>query len=364
MKTDLLELICCPSCYQTLTVASYHTQEQEIWEGMLLCSHCHQRYPIYKGMPYLYVDNVSWQPKAIEAEGWVTLHKNQGNYEPGEDAVDLQIPYFPHPPWISVARSFDIALEQLNLTGNETILDLGAGRGWASKHFALRNCKAVALDVRTDDNTGLGRGKALMDDANVYFERIIGDGENLPFLDESFDIVFCAASLHHAIDLSLFIKNISKVLKPGGRLCAINEPCLNVITDAEKLLAHNAAKELAVGINETRPTLLDYDEALKQAGLESVASFPPVSYSMDDDRLRHWATHIGAIRPPLQLLLSKHHFWSWVHYIKLRLHGLAKGSLWSAHRYKATTKRRQVEASILLWVSSEIFLLARKPYQK
>ncbi|MFZ0546357.1 MAG: methyltransferase domain-containing protein [Candidatus Promineifilaceae bacterium] len=362
MKTELLELICCPSCHQTLTVESYQIQKSEIWEGLLTCSHCHRQYPIHKGMPYLYVDNVDWQPKAKEAEGWVLIHKNEGNYEPGEDAVDLKIPYFPHPPWLTVARSFDIALMQLNLTGNEVVLDLGAGRGWAAKHFALQKCRAVALDVRTDENVGLGRAKALMEDAGVYFDRIIGDGENLPFFNESFDIVFCAAALHHATNLPLFIKNISKVLKPGGRLCAINEPCLNVISNAEKLLARNAVRELSVGINETRPNLIDYKAALHGADLQIVSAFPPTSYNMDDGRLRRWATQIGAIRPSVRVQLNRQYVLSWASYLARRLQGAAKGSLSKVNAYTADTERQQIEASVLLWVGGEIILLAHKPH--
>ena len=362
MKTELLDLICCPSCYEALTVESYERYESEIWEGLLACYHCHQQYPIHKGMPYLYVDNAAWQPKAIEGEGWVTLHKIQGNYEPGENAVDLQIPYFPKPPWLTVAHSFDIALATLDLEGNETILDLGAGRGWASKHFALHNCRAVALDVRTDENTGLGRGKALMDDAGVYFDRIIGDGENLPFFDNSFDIVFCAASLHHATDLPLFIKNISKVLKPGGRLCAINEPCLNLISDGDKLMARNAAKELAVGINETRPNLFEYESALHNADLEIISAFPPISHHMDDVHLRQWAQTLGAIRPSIRMQPIKHALLGWVRYIARRGLGVRKGSLSQANSYSASSERRQLEASVLLWVGGEIFLLAQKPH--
>jgi ubiquinone/menaquinone biosynthesis C-methylase UbiE len=217
------------------------------------------------------------------------------------------------------------------------------------------------LDVRTDEKVGLGRGKALMDNAGVYFDRIIGDGENLPFFSDSFDIVFCAASLHHATDLSLFIKNISHVLKPGGRLCAINEPCLNIISDGDKLLARNAAKELAVGINETRPNLFDYEAALKGADLEIISTFPAPSYEMNEAHLRRWAKVMGAIRPSWVQRPPKQHAFSWAQYVARRAQGLVKGSLFRANSYLAESERHQLEASVLIWVGGEIFLLARKP---
>jgi SAM-dependent methyltransferase len=362
MKADLLDLIVCPACSQTLTVESHQRHEPEIWEGLLTCSHCHQQYPIHKGMAYLYVEDDDWQPKAREAEGWVTLHKNQGIYEPGEDAVDLQIPYFPEPPWLAVAHSFDIALKELNLTGNEIILDLGAGRGWAAKQFALRGCRVVALDVVTDEKIGLGRARALMDHADVYFDRIIGDGENLPFFNNTFDIVFCSAALHHATNLPLFIKNIGKVLKPGGQLCAIYEPCRDITKDSEKLLASHASQELAVGINETCPSLFEYEAAIEGAGLEIMAAFPPPAYDMDEATLHRWAITLGAIRPSLRIQPSKQYVLGWARYLVKRLQGLAKGSLSQANAYLADNARKQLEAAVLLWAGGEIILLTRKPH--
>ena len=67
----------------------------------------------------------------------------------------------------------------LNLNGSERILDLGAGRSWAAKAFAKKGCYSVAIDIVPDDQIGLGRSKVIMNAANTYYERIIGDNENL-----------------------------------------------------------------------------------------------------------------------------------------------------------------------------------------
>jgi hypothetical protein len=50
------------------------------------------------------------------------MHQDLGIYEIGENSVDLHIPYYPQEPWIKVAKSFDIALQELALTGQETVL--------------------------------------------------------------------------------------------------------------------------------------------------------------------------------------------------------------------------------------------------
>ena len=117
-----------------------------------------------------------------------------------------------------------------------------SGPGPAS---TARRCRAVALDIVPDANVGLGRGRALMEDADVYFERVIGDGERLPFNPESFDLVFSHASLHHSSNLPLLLQNVSRVLRPGGRLCAI-EPSISILESEEKVLARDATPELDV----------------------------------------------------------------------------------------------------------------------
>ena len=49
-------------------------------------------------------------------------------------------------------------------------------------------------------------------------ELIVGDCENLPFPDTSFDAVICCQSFHHYPNVQAFFNSVSRVLRPGGRL--------------------------------------------------------------------------------------------------------------------------------------------------
>lgn len=362
MRADLLELLRSPCCHAHLRLDEPQVKHDEVWSGRLICAHCGAAYSILRGMPQLYLDDERWQPKAIEAEGWVTYHKNLGIYEVVEDAVDLHIPYYPEEPWIGVARSFDVGLELAGLTGAETILDLGAGRGWAAKHFAGLGCRVVALDVVADDNVGLGRAKGLMDHAAVYFDRLIGDGENLPLASDSFDLVFTAAALHHSSHLAQLMREIGRVMKPGGRLLALREPCISVAADEAATLADVAADEMEVGINETRPNLLNYLDALDGAGLRVVRAVAPEIYVMDDGQLVANSRQWGALPPPVRVrdphgsLRRQRFYW---------------GPRWQAARrgrYLATRRalrpfagRARLELAHLMWAGGELILLAEKP---
>lgn len=362
MHNRLFDLLACPACHSTfLELAVTEELEEEIWEGTITCSHCGRVYPIQRGMPRLYLNDASWRTKAKEAEGWVAIHQQQGIYEQSEDAIDLQIPYHPDGPWPKVAQSFDVALSQLQLTGRETVLDLGAGRGWAAKQFALRGCRVVALDVVADENIGLGRGHVLMKKAGTYFDRVIGDGEKLPFRAGVFDVVFCAAALHHSSNLPLLLQNISRVARPGGRLCAINEPVISFLANEQEVLARDSPDELAVGINETRPNILGYVDALHGNGFAVTQAFPAGMYEASEPNLRHWAQAMGVIRPAEPL----RRWWRMPppvrHYLGNRARAIARGLVGKTRPPAfVTDERGRLGYAVLLWVGGELFLLATK----
>ena len=49
-------------------------------------------------------------------------------------------------------------------------------------------------------------------------EFIVGDCENLPFAENSFDVIICSMSAHHYPEIQNFYNSAYKVLKPNGRL--------------------------------------------------------------------------------------------------------------------------------------------------
>ena len=360
MRESLLRLLACPHCGGELTVEDVIERREELWEGTLGCKACAASFAVRGGMPFVHRDDGSWVAKAREAAGWVEIHKRQGNYEPSEAGIDLQIPYYGEEPWRSVARRFDAALGQLQLSGGETVLDLGAGRGWAAKQFARLGCEAVALDVTADENVGLGRGRALMEDAGVYFERVIGDGENLPFQPQSFDVVFCSAALHHATDLPLLLQSVQRVLKPGGRLCAIREPSLSMIESEAEELAREAGDEAAVGINETRPTYADYMTALRLAGLQPTLVVPAPALAMDDGDVQAWARDLGAVWARPDWRAPRRSAWRLWAYGKKRARALVRGGPGQADGSTVGGEREQALEAVARWCTGELFLLAER----
>ena len=96
--------------------------------------------------------------------------------------------------------------------------------------------------------------------------RIQADGERLPFADGSFDVAFCVATLHHALDLGAMVGELARVTRRGGIVAALNEG-----TRAPYGSGANPEQEheKELGINEHVHTMWAYLWAFARAGLRA-----------------------------------------------------------------------------------------------
>lgn len=106
-------------------------------------------------------------------------------------------------------------VEMAVINGHEVLLDIATGGGHTANAFAplVKNVTAVDLTLEmlaAAKNFIKGNGHQ-----NVEF--VQGDAEQLPFTDESFDIITCRIAPHHFPNVDLFIKEVYRVLKPGGQ---------------------------------------------------------------------------------------------------------------------------------------------------
>jgi SAM-dependent methyltransferase len=98
--------------------------------------------------------------------------------------------------------------------GSERALDIGAGAG----HTALALAPHVRSVVVTDPVEGmLAAARGVFEQAGVdNAEFMVATAEQLPFDNASFDIVTTRLAAHHFDDVPLAIREIARVLRPGG----------------------------------------------------------------------------------------------------------------------------------------------------
>jgi ubiquinone/menaquinone biosynthesis C-methylase UbiE len=105
------------------------------------------------------------------------------------------------------------------LTGNERVLDSGAGTGALSLALAPLVRRVVALDI-VPELLELGR-KAAEEFDNVSFVK--GDAAALPFERDSFELACCHRTLHHVARPELVVSELARVTRIGGRVLVIDQ---------------------------------------------------------------------------------------------------------------------------------------------
>lgn len=92
-----------------------------------------------------------------------------------------------------------------------TILDVGCGGGFLSNELALNGHKVTGVDL-SHESIKVARAH----DSTKSVEYLVADAFNLPFADESFEVLTAMDFLEHIEDPKAVIKEFSRVLKPGG----------------------------------------------------------------------------------------------------------------------------------------------------
>lgn len=104
------------------------------------------------------------------------------------------------------------------LDGNTKILDLGAGYGGAARYLAWHyGCKVDCLNLSEKQNA-VNEKKTQLAGLDQLVKIYPGEIENLPFENESYDIVLSIDSLLHVQDRDKAFDEISRVLKSKGWL--------------------------------------------------------------------------------------------------------------------------------------------------
>jgi demethylmenaquinone methyltransferase/2-methoxy-6-polyprenyl-1,4-benzoquinol methylase len=98
----------------------------------------------------------------------------------------------------------------------ETVLDIATGTGDLAINLAEINAtKIVGLDI-SSGMLEIGKDKIKKKGLDSKIEMILGDSENMPFEDNSFDAITVAFGVRNFETLESGLKEILRVLKPGG----------------------------------------------------------------------------------------------------------------------------------------------------
>jgi len=149
------------------------------------------------------------------------------------------------------------------------VLEIGAGAAWLSAE--LSKLPKVVEIVVTDFSPELLQQQVpkilkLLKAHEGKITRTPADFHKLDFPDDHFDFVVCSAVLHHAASVPAVLRELRRVLKPGGRVVAIREPVWPLMK--RKPRPNAPGRRAGAGVPLQVYRLEEYRDFFKRAGLE------------------------------------------------------------------------------------------------
>jgi 2-polyprenyl-6-hydroxyphenyl methylase / 3-demethylubiquinone-9 3-methyltransferase len=92
-------------------------------------------------------------------------------------------------------------------------LDVGSGCGFLAEEFSHLGFQVTGVDPSP---VGVEAARRHAAESGLAIDYRVGAGEELPFSDQAFDLVYCCDVLEHVNDLKQVIAETARVMKPGG----------------------------------------------------------------------------------------------------------------------------------------------------
>lgn len=216
MKITSLTTLRCPKSQSNLSIKSIEKElDGEVLEGILVNDSGYE-YKIAEGLP----DFVT--PEDLVGDAAFARNYYKGIASTYDQNVDITFTLYNENE--SEVRNYMIDL--LELKPDFKVLEVSAGTGKDSELILNRlnsQGQLFCLDISPDM---LLNAKKRLVNFPTYTEVVCGTACDLPFDDNSFDALYCFAGVGHFPDLPKGLKEMARVVKPGGKVvfCEKNVP--------------------------------------------------------------------------------------------------------------------------------------------
>lgn len=208
----------------------------------------------------------------------------------------------------------DLMARRIRLNKHQSLLDVGCGQcHWSKLLTPYLDKPAYVAGVDKDPTWAKGSAelKRFFREQAAWFELFQGDVLNLPFEDESFDMVTCQTVLIHVGNPDKALEEMKRVLKPGGTILCV-EPnnriqsllktsqsannSIDVMIDHVKyaLIAEQGKKRLGLGdnsIGDLLPGMFSrqgFEQIDVRLSDKAIAMVPPYDTNEQQATARHW----------------------------------------------------------------------------
>ncbi len=209
MKATTLELLACPTCHTALQL-DRTPSGLSIETGVLSCLVCHKEFPIQAGIPRFF------KPGELTGFNRTFAHLY--------DWFSLIYPEFSKVGFRLLGTTDSRARQELiaRLAPSGRVLEVSIGPG-VNLPFLLSTpnvSEVFGLDISTGQ---LNRCKRLIRHKGWAVDLFLGNGEQLPFKNESFDSVFHVGGINFFDHQQQAIEEMIRVAKPGTKILICDE---------------------------------------------------------------------------------------------------------------------------------------------
>jgi ubiquinone/menaquinone biosynthesis C-methylase UbiE len=155
--------------------------------------------------------------------------------------------------------------EQVEPKPGDRLLEVGCGPGDLWKENRDRLSGGVELIL---GDLSYGMAYQARRNLNGHFKYAVLDAQNLPFNGQAFDKILANHMLYHVADIRRAVKELRRLLKPGGRLCTATNGLMHML-DLQHLL-QDFDPEYKLPILEARRYTLENGADLLSAEFEVV----------------------------------------------------------------------------------------------
>jgi SAM-dependent methyltransferase len=133
------------------------------------------------------------------------------------------------------ARENALAFGFLGDLGGKRLLFYGSGGHFSLvRDFARRGAEVIAIDISPETIAKLVAA-IVLEGLESQCTAVVMDCESLDLEDESVDVVFARSIIHH-LDVDISVREIFRVLKPGGKLAVLEPLGTNPLINAYRRL--------------------------------------------------------------------------------------------------------------------------------
>lgn len=142
-------------------------------------------------------------------------------------------------PPADTAYPLEYAFHLLGDMRGQRVLEAGCGSGENSLMLAHRGARVLGLDISAS-LISVARERMAVNDITDGVTFMIGSAHDLPLENDSVDVIFGIAILHH-LELPLVAREIKRVLRKGGR-AIFQEPVSNskVVRTVRRLIPYRS----------------------------------------------------------------------------------------------------------------------------